>query len=182
MRALVGTTTSYCCEIWMPSPCRSRSSRSERERDREKEVGEVGRSIAVRALGDGVFGISHMEEYTSQCMSAVSCIHHTSRSPQFFWLLLRPLFLTAPHFRMCAVLVLPSLTFPFIWPLTYSPIVLLPCLSILSQDADVPIIWRPLHEAAGGWFWWGKKGAEPARRLWALMWDRFTNYHQVSSA
>ncbi|MCL2694615.1 MAG: beta-mannosidase, partial [Oscillospiraceae bacterium] len=23
------------------------------------------------------------------------------------------------------------------------------------QDADVPILWRPLHEAAGGWFWWG---------------------------
>ena len=23
------------------------------------------------------------------------------------------------------------------------------------QAADVPVLWRPLHEAAGGWFWWG---------------------------
>ncbi|MDR2558974.1 MAG: beta-mannosidase, partial [Oscillospiraceae bacterium] len=26
------------------------------------------------------------------------------------------------------------------------------------QDADIPILWRPLHEAAGGWFWWGDSG------------------------
>ena len=26
---------------------------------------------------------------------------------------------------------------------------------------NIPVLWRPLHEAAGGWFWWGAKGAEP---------------------
>lgn len=26
----------------------------------------------------------------------------------------------------------------------------------LLKDANIPVIWRPLHEAAGGWFWWGK--------------------------
>lgn len=25
-------------------------------------------------------------------------------------------------------------------------------------DAGVPVLWRPLHEAEGGWFWWGGKG------------------------
>ena len=24
-------------------------------------------------------------------------------------------------------------------------------------DADIPVLWRPLHEADGGWFWWGAK-------------------------
>src|SRR5699024_2136794 len=26
------------------------------------------------------------------------------------------------------------------------------------QEDNVPVLWRPLHEAAGGWFWWGAKG------------------------
>ena len=25
-------------------------------------------------------------------------------------------------------------------------------------DADIPVLWRPLHEADGKWFWWGAKG------------------------
>jgi mannan endo-1,4-beta-mannosidase len=43
------------------------------------------------------------------------------------------------------------------------------------QDARVPIIWRPLHEAAGGWFWWGAKGAAPCKKLWQIMFDRMVN-------
>lgn len=43
--------------------------------------------------------------------------------------------------------------------------------------ADVPILWRPLHEAEGGWFWWGAKGPQPFVQLWRLMFDRLTNYH-----
>ena len=45
------------------------------------------------------------------------------------------------------------------------------------SDADVPILWRPLHEADGRWFWWGERGPEAFKRLWALMFDRLTNYH-----
>lgn len=45
------------------------------------------------------------------------------------------------------------------------------------QDAKVPIIWRPLHEAAGGWFWWGAKGAAPCKKLWQIMFGRMVNYH-----
>ncbi len=29
----------------------------------------------------------------------------------------------------------------------------------LLRDADIPVLWRPFHEAAGGWFWWGKDAA-----------------------
>lgn len=47
------------------------------------------------------------------------------------------------------------------------------------SDAHVPLLWRPLHEAEGGWFWWGAKGPEPFKQLWRLMHDRFTNVHHL---
>ncbi|WP_405785893.1 glycosyl hydrolase [Streptomyces sp. NBC_00138] len=47
------------------------------------------------------------------------------------------------------------------------------------QDAGVPVLWRPLHEAEGGWFWWGAKGAGPAKALYRLMYDRLTNVHHL---
>lgn len=45
------------------------------------------------------------------------------------------------------------------------------------QDNKIPVIWRPLHEAAGGWFWWGAKGPAAYKKLWLLMYDRMVNYH-----
>lgn len=42
------------------------------------------------------------------------------------------------------------------------------------QTAGIPVLWRPLHEAEGGWFWWGAKGPESFKRLWRLMYRRFT--------
>ena len=47
------------------------------------------------------------------------------------------------------------------------------------QAADVPVLWRPLHEAPGGWFWWGAKGPGPFKELWRILYDRLTNYHQL---
>jgi hypothetical protein len=47
------------------------------------------------------------------------------------------------------------------------------------QDANLPVLWRPLHEASGGWFWWGAKGPAPFIELWRLMHDRFVNYHHL---
>ena len=47
------------------------------------------------------------------------------------------------------------------------------------QDADVPVLWRPLHEAPGGWFWWGAKGSGPFKELWQLLYDRLTTYHKL---
>lgn len=40
------------------------------------------------------------------------------------------------------------------------------------QDSGVAILWRPLHEAAGGWFWWGVGGAECYKQLYKLVFNR----------
>jgi len=47
------------------------------------------------------------------------------------------------------------------------------------SDAHVTVLWRPLHEAAGGWFWWGAKGPGPFKQLWRLMHDRLTNVRHL---
>nr|WP_306812766.1 glycosyl hydrolase [Paenibacillus soyae] len=47
------------------------------------------------------------------------------------------------------------------------------------QEARIPVLWRPLHEAEGGWFWWGAQGPEPAKALWRLLFDRLTTEHQI---
>lgn len=44
-------------------------------------------------------------------------------------------------------------------------------------EADIPILWRPLHEAQGRWFWWGAKGPEPFVELWRLAYRRLTEHH-----
>ncbi len=45
------------------------------------------------------------------------------------------------------------------------------------RDAGVPIIWRPLHEAGGTWFWWSAQGSTVYRQLWDMLYDRLVNYH-----
>jgi mannan endo-1,4-beta-mannosidase len=45
--------------------------------------------------------------------------------------------------------------------------------------AGVPVLWRPLHEAQGGWFWWGAKGPKPFIQLWQMMYDRLVNVDGV---
>ena len=52
----------------------------------------------------------------------------------------------------------------------------------LLQDEHIPVIWRPLHEAAGNynlygitnnaWFWWGRGGADACKKLWKLLRDK----------
>jgi mannan endo-1,4-beta-mannosidase len=49
------------------------------------------------------------------------------------------------------------------------------------QTAGVPVIWRPLHEAEGGWFWWGAKGPEPAKKLWKILYERLTVKHGLNN-
>lgn len=45
------------------------------------------------------------------------------------------------------------------------------CLLLFKQK-NIPIIWRPLHEAGGGWFWWDLD-AQAYKKLWQLMYERF---------
>lgn len=49
------------------------------------------------------------------------------------------------------------------------------------SDADIPLLWRPLHEAQGAWFWWGKSGPEELKVLWKLMYDRMTTVHGLNN-
>ncbi|MDR1527815.1 MAG: glycoside hydrolase family 26 protein, partial [Dysgonamonadaceae bacterium] len=53
---------------------------------------------------------------------------------------------------------------------------------LLLKQKNIPVLWRPLHEAKGNsgkypggtaWFWWGAKGATPFKTLWRLMFDCF---------
>lgn len=48
------------------------------------------------------------------------------------------------------------------------------------RDAKIPVLWRPLHEFDGAWFWWGKGGAKAFQKLWRLMYDRFTHLHNLN--
>ena len=52
----------------------------------------------------------------------------------------------------------------------------------LLQDEGIPVIWRPLHEAAGNtytqwhsgaWFWWGADGAQAYKELWIYVFNYF---------
>lgn len=51
----------------------------------------------------------------------------------------------------------------------------------LLRDAHVPVLWRPLHEVNGRWFWWGAQGPEPYKKLWRLMFERFTVTHGLNN-
>ncbi len=52
---------------------------------------------------------------------------------------------------------------------------------MLLQNEGIPVIWRPLHEAAGNtytyntgaWFWWGADGAQAYKDLWIYVFDWF---------
>ncbi|MDE1549969.1 glycosyl hydrolase [Jeotgalibaca caeni] len=48
-------------------------------------------------------------------------------------------------------------------------------------DEQIPVLWRPLHEASGGWFWWGASGSQPFIDLWQLMYHRFVNVHGLNN-
>lgn len=49
------------------------------------------------------------------------------------------------------------------------------------RDEGVPILWRPLHEASGGWFWWGNCSPESYIKLWKAMYDKMTNEHNLTN-
>lgn len=48
-------------------------------------------------------------------------------------------------------------------------------------EQRIPVLWRPLHEAAGGWFWWGAGTAEAYKKLYILLYERLTHYHRINN-
>ncbi len=51
----------------------------------------------------------------------------------------------------------------------------------IFKDLDVPILWRPLHEADGKWFWWGAKGPENYKKLYILLYEIFTEKYKLNN-
>lgn len=49
------------------------------------------------------------------------------------------------------------------------------------KEAGVPVLWRPFHEFDGGWFWWGKDTARTFKRLWRMMYNRFTKKFELDN-
>jgi mannan endo-1,4-beta-mannosidase len=50
------------------------------------------------------------------------------------------------------------------------------------QEAKIPVLWRPYHEMNGVWFWWcNKPGDEGFRKLWIMMYERFTYEHGLDN-
>ena len=51
-------------------------------------------------------------------------------------------------------------------------------------ELDIPVLWRPLHEANGNWFWWGNHDEEHRqayKKLWYMIFDRMENYHKLTN-
>ncbi|MCL2078607.1 MAG: glycoside hydrolase family 26 protein [Oscillospiraceae bacterium] len=51
---------------------------------------------------------------------------------------------------------------------------------IILRDAGVPVLWRPLHEASGGWFWWGTD-KDSYLELYKLMFEILTYEHNLTN-
>lgn len=56
----------------------------------------------------------------------------------------------------------------------------------LLQDAGIPVLWRPLHEAAGDyswgpWFWWGNDGVEATKDLWIYLYNKLVNEYGLNN-
>lgn len=49
------------------------------------------------------------------------------------------------------------------------------------KNKGVPVLWRPLHEASGDWFWWGNGSVRNYKWLWNLMYTRYTEYFQLDN-
>lgn len=49
------------------------------------------------------------------------------------------------------------------------------------QSRGVPVLWKPFHEPDGEWFWWGKGGADVFKRLWKMMYERFSIMHGLDN-
>ena len=47
-------------------------------------------------------------------------------------------------------------------------------------DKGISVIWRPLHEASNGYFWWGKD-EKSYKWLWSLLYTRQTQYHKLNN-
>jgi len=48
-------------------------------------------------------------------------------------------------------------------------------------DAKIAVLWRPLHEPPGNWFWWHDGGADQYKKLWIRMYDYLVNTRKLNN-
>lgn len=56
----------------------------------------------------------------------------------------------------------------------------------LLQDANIPVLFRPFHEAAGdytwgAWFWWGNDGVDATKQLWNYLRNKLQNEYGLNN-
>ena len=51
---------------------------------------------------------------------------------------------------------------------------------LMLKEENIAVLWRPLHEASNGYFWWGKD-EKSYIWLWKLMYERMTTYHKLDN-
>jgi hypothetical protein len=49
------------------------------------------------------------------------------------------------------------------------------------KEVQVPVLWRPMHEFDGRWFWYGKGGGQLFVKLWQTMYDYFTRVRKLDN-
>ena len=49
------------------------------------------------------------------------------------------------------------------------------------KNKGVPVLWRPLPEGYGNWYWWGASGADAYKWLWDLIYVRLTEYFELDN-
>lgn len=49
------------------------------------------------------------------------------------------------------------------------------------KNKGVPVLWRPLPEGSGDWYWWGADGPEAYKWLWKLLYDRLSVYFELNN-
>ena len=49
------------------------------------------------------------------------------------------------------------------------------------EEKGITVLWRPLHEASGGWFWWGVASPECYVQLYRLVFNRMVVDHKLTN-
>lgn len=49
------------------------------------------------------------------------------------------------------------------------------------EEKGIAVVWRPLHEASGGWFWWGTASPECYVQLYRLVFDRMVKINKLTN-
>lgn len=49
------------------------------------------------------------------------------------------------------------------------------------RNRGIPVLWRPLPEGSGSWYWWGADGPDAYKWLWNLLYKRLAEYFELDN-